>query len=142
MDPQGRSVVSDLSTRLLNIKRGELPLALLSALFFFCVLCGYFFLRPVREALGVSRGMDDLRWLFVGSSIASLVAVLAFGGIVNRLDRRRFIPLAFLFVIVCLIAFASLLIADAWREAAGSSARIPEPVFHSPWGTPISSGWA
>ncbi len=111
----GRSVVSDLSARLFNIKRGELPLALLSALFFFCVLCGYFFLRPVREALGVSRGMDDLRWLFVGSSIASLVAVLAFGGIVNRLDRRRFIPLAFLFVIVCLIVFAALLIADAAR---------------------------
>jgi AAA family ATP:ADP antiporter len=92
-----------------------LPLALLSALLFFCVLCGYFFLRPVRETLGVSRGMEDLRWLFVASSIASLVAVLAFGGIVNRFDRRRFVPLAYLFVIVCLVVFASLLIADAWR---------------------------
>src|SRR5262245_24722191 len=113
--PAGRSVVSDLTARLFNIKRGELPLALLSALFFFCVLCGYFCLRPVREALGVSRGMDDLRWLFVGSSIGSLVAVLAFGGIVNRFDRRRFIPIAYLFVIACLVVFASLLIADAWR---------------------------
>jgi AAA family ATP:ADP antiporter len=113
-DP-GRSVVNDLIARLFNIKRGELPLALLSALFFFCVLCGYYFLRPVREALGVSRSMDDLRWLFVGSSIASLVAVLAFGGIVNRFDRRRFIPLAYLFVIVCLVVFASLLIVDAAR---------------------------
>lgn len=79
------------------------------------MLCGYFFLRPVREALGVSRGMEDLRWLFVSSSIASLVAVLAFGGIVNRFDRRRFLPLAYLFVIACLVVFASLLIADAWR---------------------------
>jgi AAA family ATP:ADP antiporter len=111
----GRSVVNDLIARLVNIKRGELPLALLSALFFFCVLCGYFFLRPVRETLGVSRGMEDLRWLFVASSFASLVAVLAFGGIVNRFDRRRFVPLAYLFVIVCLVVFASLLIADAWR---------------------------
>lgn len=79
------------------------------------MLCGYFCLRPVREALGVSRGMDDLRWLFVGSSIGSLVVVLAFGGIVNRFDRRRFVPLAYLFVIACLVVFASLLIADAWR---------------------------
>jgi AAA family ATP:ADP antiporter len=110
-----RFVVNDLSARLLNIKRDELPLALLSALLFFCVLCGYFFLRPVREAMGVSRGMDDLRWLFVSSSIVSLVAVLAFGGIVNRFDRRRFIPIAYLFVIVCLVVFASVLIADAWR---------------------------
>src|SRR5262245_6956789 len=59
--------------------------------------------------------MDDLRWLFVGSSVGSLVAVLAFGGIVNRFDRRRFVPLAYLFVIACLVVFASLLIADAWR---------------------------
>jgi len=79
------------------------------------VLCGYFCLRPVRQALGVSRGMDDLRWLFVGSSIGSLVVVLAFGGVVNRFDRRRFVPIAYLFVIACLVVFASLLIADAWR---------------------------
>jgi len=104
--------VTGITSRLLNFRQGELPLALLSAMFYFCVLCGYFFLRPVREAMGVSRGMDDLRWLFVGSSVASLLIVLAFGGIVSRLDRRRFIPIGYLFVIVCLIGFAALLVAD------------------------------
>ncbi|MFB3064206.1 MAG: NTP/NDP exchange transporter [Gammaproteobacteria bacterium] len=98
--------------RLLNFKRGELPLALLSAAFFFCLLCGYFFLRPVREAMGVSRGMDELRWLFFVTSIAALVFVLAFGGIVSRLNRRRFIPIAYFFVIVCLLVFAGLLVVD------------------------------
>ncbi|HMB72719.1 MAG TPA: Npt1/Npt2 family nucleotide transporter, partial [Gammaproteobacteria bacterium] len=105
--------MTGLASRLLNFRKGELPLAVLSALFYFCVLCGYFFLRPVREAMGVSRGMDDLRWLFVGTSIVSLVVVLLFGGVVSRLDRRRFIPIGYLFVIVCLFAFAGLLIADA-----------------------------
>lgn len=104
--------MTGIASRLLNFRQGELPLALLSALFYFCVLCGYFFLRPVREAMGVSRGMDDLRWLFIGSSIASLLIVLAFGGIVSRLDRRRFIPIGYLFVIVCLIGFSVLLVAD------------------------------
>ena len=97
---------------LLNMKRGELPLAVMSALFFFLVLCGYFFLRPVREAMGVARGMDELRWLFVATSVTSLAAVLAFGGVVARMNRRRFIPAAYLFVIVCLIGFAALLIQD------------------------------
>ena len=97
---------------LLNMKRGEFPLACMSALFFFLVLCGYFFLRPVREAMGVARGMDELRWLFVVTSVASLVAVLIFGGVVARMNRRRFIPVAYLFVIACLIGFAALLIAD------------------------------
>ncbi len=98
--------------RILNMKRGEFSLALLSALFFFLVLCGYFFLRPVREAMGVARGMDDLRWLFAVTSLASLFAVLVFGGVVARTNRRRFIPIAYLFVIACLIGFATLLIQD------------------------------
>ncbi|MYJ37802.1 MAG: hypothetical protein F4068_03215 [Gemmatimonadetes bacterium] len=105
-------VVAGLLKRLANMKRGELPLALMSALFFFLVLCGYFFLRPVREAMGVARGMDELRWLFVATSVTSLAAVLAFGGVVARMNRRRFIPVAYLFVIVCLIGFAGLLIQD------------------------------
>ena len=99
--------------RILNMRSGELGLALLSALFFFLVLCGYFFLRPVREAMGVARGMDDLRWLFAVTSVTSLAAVLVFGGVVARTNRRRFIPVAYLFVIACLIGFATLLIQDA-----------------------------
>jgi len=105
--------VQSRTARLLNFRQGELPLALLSALFYFFVLCGYFFLRPVRDAMGVARGMDDLYWLFVGTSVAALVVILAFGGVVSRLDRRRFIPIGYGFVIVCLFVFAGLLIADA-----------------------------
>ncbi|MYL00686.1 MAG: MFS transporter, partial [Gammaproteobacteria bacterium] len=48
--------MTDWAARVLNFERGELRLALLAGLFNFCVLCGYFFLRPVREAMGVSRG--------------------------------------------------------------------------------------
>jgi AAA family ATP:ADP antiporter len=104
--------MTDWSKRIFNFSRKELPLAALAALFYFCVLCGYFLLRPVREAMGVSRGMDDLRWLFVVTSIASLVVVVTFGGVVARLDRRRFIPIGYLFVIGCLAIFATLLIID------------------------------
>ena len=98
--------MTDSLARVLRINRLELPPVLLSALYFFCILCGYFFLRPVREAMGVSRGMSDLRWLFVITSIASLLAVLAFSGVVARMNRRRFIPIAYLFIITCLLVFA------------------------------------
>lgn len=104
--------MTDHLARLTNIKRGEMPLALLSVVFNFCVLCGYYFLRPVREAMGVSGGMSDLRWLFVATSIVSLILVLAFGGVVARTSRRKFIPVAYLFVIVCLFGFAGLLVMD------------------------------
>ena len=109
--------MANWTARWLNFKPGELPLAALSAVFYFCVLCGYYFLRPVRDAMGVARGMDDLRWLFVGTSIVSLIVVLAFGGVVSRLNRRKFIPIGYGFVIVCLLGFAGLLIID--RLAGG-----------------------
>ena len=105
--------MTDWASRALNFRRGELSLGVLAAVFYFCVLCGYFFLRPVREAMGVSGGMGQLRWLFVMTSIASLILVLMFGGVVSRLDRRRFIPVGYLFVIVCLVGFALLLAVDA-----------------------------
>ena len=122
--------------RLLNFRRGELPLALLSVAFHFFVLCGYFFLRPLRDAMGVSGGMGELRWLFVGTSVVSLMLVLAFGSVVARMDRRRFIPVAYLFVIACLVGFAGLLVADAARgggligtDAETSLARLVGYVF-------------
>ena len=105
--------MADLVNRFLNFRRGEVPLAVTAALFYFFVLCGYSILRPVREAMGVSRGMDDLRWLWFGTSLASLAIVLMFGDVVSRLDRRRFIPIGYLFVIACLGLFSALLIADA-----------------------------
>ena len=104
--------MADTVSRILNFKKEELPLALLSVAYFFCVLCGYYFLRPVREAMGVSRGMGELRWLFVGTSFVSLALVLAFGGLVARTNRRRFIPIAYLFVIACLVVFSGMLIVD------------------------------
>ena len=60
--------------------------------------------------MGVSRGMSDLRWLFAVTSITSLAAVLAFGGVVARMNRRRFIPMTYLFIIACLLFFSGLLI--------------------------------
>ncbi len=105
--------MTDWAARLMNLKRGELPLGILAALFYFCVLCGYFFLRPVRDAMGVARGMGELRWLFVVTSISSLVVVLLFGAVVSKLDRRKFIPIGYLFIIACLFAFSALLIFDA-----------------------------
>ena len=104
--------MTDTVSRILNMKKEEPPLAVLSAVYFFCILCGYFFLRPVRDAMGVARGMDELRWLFVWTALVSLVVVLAFGGVVSRTNRRRFIPIGYLFVIGCLIVFSGMLIAD------------------------------
>ena len=101
--------------RALRLRSGELRLALLGALAYFCVLAGYGFLRPLRETFGVSRGMDELRLLFAATTLASLLFVVAFGGAISRMDRRRVIPLAYGIVIVCLAGFVALLVVDHQR---------------------------
>jgi ATP:ADP antiporter, AAA family len=92
-----------------GIGRDETGMVLRCGVCFFFVLFGYFLLRPLREAMGVERSMRDLRWLFVITSAISLVVVLGFGGLVSRLDRRRFIPIAFRAVMACLVVFIVLL---------------------------------
>jgi len=104
--------------RVLGADRPERRAVVISGLFFFFLLFGYYLLRPLREAMGVERGMNDLRWLFLCTCIASLVVTLAFGGLVSRLVRGRFIPIAYRAVMACIIVF---MIA---RAGFGDDARI------------------
>ncbi len=84
----------------------EWAMVALCGLYFFFLLTGYFLLRPIREGMGVQRGMGDLRWLFLVTCSVSLVVSVGFGGIVSRLDRRRFIPIAQRVVVGCILVFA------------------------------------
>ena len=84
---------------------GEWGRVALSGGCFFFLLFGYFLLRPIREAMGVQRSMNDLRWLFLITCAVSLIATLAFGGVVSRMDRKRFISFAYRAVMVCLLGF-------------------------------------
>ncbi len=88
------------------VAKGELKPVVLAGLFFFCVLFGTMLLRPAREAMGVERGMGELRYLFIWTAVVSLVVALLFGGLVSRMDRRRFIPIGFRVVMACLVVFA------------------------------------
>ncbi|HEX7152044.1 MAG TPA: MFS transporter [Thermoanaerobaculia bacterium] len=62
--------------------------AVLPFLTFFCVLCGYFVLRPVRDEIGARAGIENLPWLFSATFVATLLLVPLFGWIVSRTKRR------------------------------------------------------
>jgi len=95
--------------RLLNLRDDEAGPTLLAALSFFLVLCGYFMLRPLRDAMGVQRGMDDLRWLFFCTLLVMIPANVLFGWVATRFVRRLLVPAVFRFVTICLVVFAGLL---------------------------------
>lgn len=96
--------------RFANVRRDELRPVLVAGLFFFCVLTALMVLRPAREALGMQRGIEAIRWLFVGTVIVTLLVNPMFGLLVSRFRRLAFISATYLFFVVGLLCFHGLLV--------------------------------
>jgi len=94
---------------LFNLRRGEAAPVLLSSAFFFCVLAALMVLRPARDALGMQRGIDEVRWLFFGTAAVTLLANPVFGWMVSRYRRLQFIGAGYAFFAASLIGFYALL---------------------------------
>ncbi|RZA22110.1 MAG: MFS transporter [Lysobacteraceae bacterium] len=97
-------------SNLFNLRRGELASVLVSALFFFCILTALMMLRPARDALGMQRGIESVRWLFIGTAVATLLVNPIFGWLVSRLRRLHFISVTYAFFVASLVAFWALLV--------------------------------
>jgi ATP:ADP antiporter, AAA family len=97
------SLIGRIFSTLTFVERNELPSVVTAFLLFFCVLGGYFAVRPVRETVGTILGRDRVANLYVATWIASLVIVPLYGAIVAKIRRTIFLPLIYGFVA---IAFA------------------------------------
>jgi AAA family ATP:ADP antiporter len=95
--------------RLLNLRKGEGPLVAASFFYFFCLLCSYYIIRPVRDEMGIAGGLDQLQWVFTGTFLVMLAAVPFFGFLSARLPRARLLPAIYLFFIMNLLFFQLLL---------------------------------
>ncbi len=98
-----------LLQRFVNIRREEALPVLVAGLFFFCVLTALMVVRPAREALGMQRGIESLRWLFLGTVLVTLLVNPIFGWLVSRFRRLAFISATYLFFAFGLLAFYALL---------------------------------
>ncbi len=98
-----------LFSTLFPLQRGEAVPVLLAAGFFFCVLNALMILRPAREALGMQGGLDAVRWLFIGTALATLLVNPVFGWLVARFRRLQFIAATYLFFAASLVGFYLLL---------------------------------
>ena len=106
---QPPTLQAGLLERLFNVRRHEALPVLLAALFFFCVLTALMLLRPARDALGMQRGIEAVRWLFIGTALATLLVNPVFGWLVSRFRRMRFIAATYLFFAASLVGFHLLL---------------------------------
>jgi len=102
--------MSALLQRFANIRREEAGATLVAGLFFFCVLTALMVVRPAREALGMQRGIEAIRWLFIGTVVVTLLVNPVFGWLVSRFRRLAFIAATYLFFAFGLLAFYALLV--------------------------------
>jgi len=92
--------------RAINAERDELLPAVAGFCLFLCLFSGYFMLRPIREAMGIQAGVDNLQWLFTATFVVMLLAVPLFGWLNSRVARLHFIDWVFGFFGVHLLIFA------------------------------------
>jgi AAA family ATP:ADP antiporter len=97
-------------TRLAKVEPGEVAGLAWSFTYFFCLLCGYSVLRPVREEMAVRGGVEHLPWLMTGTFLTLLVATPFFGWLSARFPRRTLLPTVYLFFAANLLLFYGLMV--------------------------------
>lgn len=116
----------------------ESPPLLWSFLYFFCLLSGYYVLRPVREAMiassditavfppaliaffaerGVALGEFVPQFVFTSVFLIMLALQPAYGWLVSRFARRVFLPVIYGFFIATLLGFYAMF--DSGVEGRG-----------------------
>ncbi len=91
--------------KLVEVDKNEYKPLILSFIYFFCLLCGYYILRPVRDEMGIQGGVENLQWLFTGTFVVMLIAVPVFGAAVSRFPRKTLVPVVYYFFIINLLLF-------------------------------------
>src|SRR5688572_19001234 len=107
--------------RFLNVRRDEVAPLLAAAFYFFCVLSALSLLRPARDAIGIRDGLGAVRWLFIGTALATLVVNPMFGWLVSRFRRMVFITATYGCIAASLVGFYVLfsVAPDAVSQTSG-----------------------
>lgn len=91
--------------RLVQVQPGEGASVAWATALFFLLLGANSLLKPVREALGIDRGADDLVWVWSGTLALSLIVQPLFATLLARTSRRRFVPIVYVAGIGFLLLF-------------------------------------
>src|SRR5215467_5028600 len=97
--------MSQVLRRLVVLQPGEAPALLASFATLLCTFTSYAMLRPVRDALGITSGLETIPYLFWAVFIAMLLLQPLYGWLTSRLPRSLFLPWVYIFFAANLIGF-------------------------------------
>jgi AAA family ATP:ADP antiporter len=94
---------------LMQMRPGEGGVVLLSALYIFCTLGGYYILRPIRDEISAAdRG--NLQYLWTAVFLVMLIVVPIYAWLTARWPRRKFVPFVYHFFALNIVAFYVLIV--------------------------------
>jgi len=97
--------VGQLLRRLVVLQPGEAPALLASFATLLCTFSSYTILRPVRDAMGVTSGLEKIPYLFWGVFVVMLLLQPVYGWLTSRYPRRVFLPWVYGFFALNLMGF-------------------------------------
>lgn len=91
----------------MDVREEEVGALVWSFLYLFTLMCGYFVLKPLRDAMGTAGGVKGLKWqwMFTATFAVMMVAVPAYSALVARWPRKRVIPFIYRFFLLNLLGF-------------------------------------
>jgi len=121
---------SAFARRLLGARPGEERAVLLAFAYFFLLLCSYYLLRPVRDAMAANAGLARLPELFTYTFFAMLAITPLFGALVSRVRKRRLLPVVYGFFAVNMFLFFLAFAADPGSMRAAATFFVWLSVFN------------
>lgn len=122
--------MNGLIERYIDVKRHEITPLIYSFVYFFCLLCAYYIIRPLRDEMGILGGIENLPWVFSGTFIIILLMAPVFGWLCSRFQRSRLLPIVYLFFISNLLIFYVLFLFDISSSIVARSFFIWVSVFN------------
>ena len=109
----GAARVRRLLAGAINARPQELAGALAAFATAFTMFSAYAILRPIRETMGITSGVQTLPALFWGTFAGMLLVQPVYGWLTSRYRRSAFLPWVYLFFVLNILGF------HAWFNAAG-----------------------
>ena len=99
------SRITVLVHRLVVVQPDELPALLAAFATLFCMFFSYTILRPIRDTMGITSGLEKLPYLFWGTFIGMLAVQPVYGWLTSRFRRPVFLPWVYAFFTANLLIF-------------------------------------
>ena len=94
-----------LLRRIVVLQPGEAPALLASFATLLCTFSSYTILRPVRDALGITSGLETIPYLFWAVFVVMLLLQPLYGWLTSRFPRSLFLPWVYVFFAANLLIF-------------------------------------